>query len=107
MKCAQRYWGLFSFKTDLKMRTADEILDEELSDNMLEYLKGEQVFREWIKDAMYKYADEYHKCEVLKLNKPHVIKSVCESFVVRHNYKQDATCERCGKFPWEHSQTVL
>ena len=76
------------------MRTADEILDDELSDNMLEYLKDNQVFRKWIKDAMYKYADEYHKSEVLKLNKPPVIKSVCQ-----HEWREGYcrwTCEKCG-----------
>ena len=39
------------------MRT-DEILDDELSDNMVTYLKENTIFREWIKDAMYKYASE-------------------------------------------------
>ena len=50
------------------MRTADEILDDELSENMLDYLKENQIFREWIKDAMYTYAKEYHDSEVKKLN---------------------------------------
>lgn len=50
------------------MRTADEILDDELSENMLDYLKENQIFREWIKDAMYTYAREYHESEVKKLN---------------------------------------
>ena len=75
------FGGLFSFKTDLNMITADKILDDELSDNMLEYLKDNQVFRKWIKDAMYKYADEYHKSDVLKLNKPLGIKSVCDCVI--------------------------
>lgn len=51
------------------MRTADEILDDELSEDMLEYLKDNQVFREWIKDAMYTYAKEYHESETLKLSR--------------------------------------
>lgn len=42
------------------MRTADEILDEELSESMIDYLKDNPVFREWIKDAMYTFAREYH-----------------------------------------------
>lgn len=48
------------------MRTADEILDDELSDNMVTYLKENPTFREWIKDAMFKYALEYHKQELKK-----------------------------------------
>lgn len=40
------------------MKTADEILDDELSENMIEYLEKNQIFREWIKDAMYNYAQQ-------------------------------------------------
>ena len=50
------------------MRTADEILDDELNDNMVEYFKKEPITREWIKDAIYVYAKEYHESEVEKLN---------------------------------------
>jgi hypothetical protein len=59
--------------------TADEILDEELSDNMLKYLKDNQVFREWIKDAMYKYASE-------------------NNFEVAHHFYRE------GFFEWQEGQ---
>jgi len=36
--------------------SAEEILDDELSVSMAEYLKENPIFKEWIKDAMYKYA---------------------------------------------------
>ncbi len=50
-----------------------------------------------------RFAEEYAKLKVdAVLRQPDVIKSVCDSFVVRHKYSSDATCEICGKFPWEH-----
>ena len=84
------------------MRTADEILDEELSENMLTHLKDNQVFREWIKDAMYKYAKEYHQCEVLKLNKALVISSFCDckggatGRTVTEDFEHQI-CDTCGR----------
>lgn len=49
------------------MRTADEILEDELSDNMVDYLKGNQIFKAFIIDAMYQFAKEYHDFEISKL----------------------------------------
>ncbi len=49
------------------MRTADDILDGELSESMFDYLNEHPIFREWIKDAMFAYAKEYHENELLKL----------------------------------------
>jgi len=43
---------------DDQSKTANEILDEELSDNMLDYLKDNQTFRGWIVDAMLRYAQQ-------------------------------------------------
>ncbi len=40
--------------------TTDEILDEELSENMLDILKDIPIMRDWIKQAMVRYADLYH-----------------------------------------------
>jgi hypothetical protein len=89
------------------MITAEKVLNDEACQ--------EHVFKnEWCvsKRSALKAMGEYLRLKVAEsesknLKQAYVIKSVCESFVVRHNYKQDATCERCGKFPWEHSQTVL
>lgn len=49
------------------MRTADEILEDELSDNMVDYLKDNQIFKAFIIDAMYQFAKEYHDFELSKL----------------------------------------
>ena len=74
---------------------------EKIKKNIEEALDKESV------ESLTKWLLERREKKAKIFLQPDVIKSVCESFVVRHNYKQDATCERCGKFPWEHSQTVL
>jgi len=45
--------------------SADEILDDELSISMSEYLKENPIFKEWIKDAMYRYAAQLQPFEVI------------------------------------------
>jgi hypothetical protein len=42
------------------MKTTGEILDEELSQNMLDILKDIPLFRQWIEGAMVRYAVFYH-----------------------------------------------
>jgi hypothetical protein len=44
--------------------SAEEILDDELSISMSEYLKENPIFKEWIKDAMYRYAAQLQPIEV-------------------------------------------
>lgn len=39
-------------------KSAEEILNNELSDYMLEIFKNNPIFKEWVKDAMYKYASQ-------------------------------------------------
>ncbi len=39
-------------------KTADEILDEELSANMIEHIEKIPQLKEWIKDAMYSFAQQ-------------------------------------------------
>ena len=46
------------------MRTAYEILDDELSQHMIEKMAEIPLMREWIKDAMCVFAEEYHKDKV-------------------------------------------
>jgi len=45
--------------------SAEEILDDELSISMSEYLKENPIFKEWIKDAMYRYAAQLQPFEVI------------------------------------------
>lgn len=40
------------------MRSASEILEEELSENMLKKLKEIPLMKEWVEDAIYSYAKE-------------------------------------------------
>ena len=48
--------------------------------------------------AMQEYAEEYHRAELLKLNKSDVISSVCNHRFVRttKNYKPAKKCVECG-----------
>lgn len=41
-----------------ELKTADEILDEELSANMIEHIEKVPQLKEWIKDAMYSFAQQ-------------------------------------------------
>lgn len=83
------------------MKTADEILDEELNEVMLEYLKDNQVFREWIKDAMYSYAKLYHDSEVKRLNLHAVSKTTgklyCECEIKGNTFQLDNGTICCCK----------
>ena len=84
------------------MKTPEDIINRFINE---ENVKFNQEQDDWMIEAMEEYAKLYHESEVKKLNIPAVSGLVCDSFIVRKNYKSDQTCERCGKFPWEHEQT--
>lgn len=46
------------------MKTADEVLVIELNSEMLKTINSFSMLKEWIKDAMYVYAVEYHLNEL-------------------------------------------
>lgn len=48
------------------MKIAAEILDDELNDIQIEYLKNNPIFRSWIIDAMLEFA-KIHVLEALEL----------------------------------------
>lgn len=50
-------------------------------------------------DAMQEYAEEYHRAELLKLNKSDVISSVCNHETIKVRNKTVEICKKCGK-PW-------
>lgn len=54
------------------MRTPEEILDAELSDYMVEYIKEQPIFKRWIIDAMFAYAVEYHNNKTFKYCQSHI-----------------------------------
>ena len=62
------------------MKTKEQILEEELSEDLLKILEQENLpeelryFKRYVLDAMEEYAQQ----QVKKLNEPAVIKSVCE-----------------------------
>lgn len=84
------------------MKTPEDVINRFINE---ENVKFNQERDDWVIEAMEEYAKLYHESKVKELNIPAVSGLVCDSFKVRNNYKENQTCERCGKFPWEHEQT--
>lgn len=83
------------------MKTAYEILDDELSQHMIEKMAEIPLMREWIKDAMCVFAEEYHKDKVKELNSLDVIPSFdsLKNLVGHSNQKNGnyiCKCSKCG-----------
>ena len=88
--------------------TKEQILEEELSEDILEIIeqkdKPEELryFKRYILDAMERYAQQ----QVKNLNIPAVIKSVCDDCTAYPFDERGKTplCKTCKKNP---SQTIL
>jgi len=82
------------------MKTKEEILLNIYKENCTEIIYKFQkvVNHDLIYKAMQQYAEEYHRSELLKLNKSDVISSVCNHRFVRttKNYKPAKKCVECG-----------
>jgi len=76
---------------DQRLKAFFIIFDEKIPDKSLPFIVG----------AMKQYAEEYHKSELLKLNKSDVISSVCKckggavGRTVTADLKHQI-CDRCG-----------
>jgi len=84
------------------MTKPKDILDKKLYAFFMIYgIKISDKSMPYIVQAMHEYAEEYHRTELLKLNKSDVISSVCicgypnESAGYNTNWKM--VCSSCGK----------
>jgi hypothetical protein len=83
------------------MRTKEEILMNIFKQNYTERIFRFQklVNHDLTLKAMQEYAEEYHRAELLKLNKSDVIGSVCNHswFPTTKGYKRAWICTECKK----------
>ena len=81
------------------MTKPKKILDRHLKAFFLMYdIKIADKAIPYLIAAMQKYAEEYHRAELLKLNKSDVISSVCEHDL-KYRWMSDGSklCEECGE----------
>ena len=71
---------------DQRLKAFFIIFDEKIPDKSLPFIVG----------AMKQYAEEYHRAELLKLNKSDVISSVCDCAVPSHDTDKFC-CTVCDK----------
>ena len=82
------------------MRKPKDILDKKLYAFFMIYgIKTSDKSIPYIVQAMQEYAEEYHRAELLKLNKSDVIGSVCNHswFPTTKDYKRAWRCTECKK----------
>jgi hypothetical protein len=82
------------------MTKPKEILDRHLKAFFLMYdIKIADKAITYLIAAMHEYAEEYHRAELLKLNKSDVISSVCEHekiyYCLRTGGNRCRKCKRC------------
>ena len=80
---------------DQRLKAFFIIFDEKIPDKSLPFIVG----------AMKQYAEEYHRAELLKLNKSDVISSVChcEPHTFYEWEKDENKCSQCGKPIYEQT----
>ena len=72
---------------DKRLQAFYIIFDEKIPDKSIAFIIG----------AMKQYAEEYHRAELLKLNKSDVISSVCEhTWKLMRNTHYLYRCTKCG-----------